>query len=178
MTAALPAGQLVDVPIRRAKVAPPAAALVHLPPKELHAGCLQLPHGGSQIVDHEADDRTGGEVHVVPVAWTKHLERAALWQLEGGKVRPFLAGRQPEDRLKECHHRRVLACPGACPANALDPHPLPSPAQALCAPRSCHITVLEKDRIGRPGTARPMQTSTNRSPAPKPDRPRRSPAEV
>jgi hypothetical protein len=88
MTAALPAGQLVDVAVRRAKVAPPSTALVHLPPKELHAGCLQFPHGGSEIVDNEADDRTGGEVRVVLVAWAKHLERAALGQLEGGKSDP------------------------------------------------------------------------------------------
>src|SRR5437773_1201649 len=76
MAAALPAGQLVDVAVRRAKVAPPAAAHIHHPAEELHARCLQLPHGGGQIVDHEADDRTGGEVPVVLVAWAEHLERA------------------------------------------------------------------------------------------------------
>jgi hypothetical protein len=61
MAAALSAGQLVDVAVRRAKVAPPPAALVHLPAEELYTGCLQLPHGGGEIVDHEADDRTGGK---------------------------------------------------------------------------------------------------------------------
>jgi hypothetical protein len=59
MAVALPAGQLVDVAVRRAKVVPPPAPLVHLPTEELHTGCLQLPHGGSEIVDHEANDRTG-----------------------------------------------------------------------------------------------------------------------
>jgi hypothetical protein len=36
-------------------MAPTSAALIHLPPEQLHAGCLQLPHGGGEIVDHEAD---------------------------------------------------------------------------------------------------------------------------
>jgi hypothetical protein len=131
--AALPAGQLVDVAVRRAKMAPTSAALIHLPPEELHAGCLQLPDGGGEIVDHEADDGTGGEVRVVLVAWAKHFERAAVRQLEGGEVGPFLAGGQPEDGLEECHHGGVLAGPRARPANALDPHACPLPAQVLRA---------------------------------------------
>ena len=61
-------------------MAPTSAALIHLAPQELHAGCLKLPDSGGEIVDHEADDGTGGEVRVVLVAWAKHLERAALRQ--------------------------------------------------------------------------------------------------
>jgi hypothetical protein len=55
-------------------MAPTAAALIHLPPEELPAGCLQLPDGGGEILNHEADDGTGGEVRVVLVAWAKHFE--------------------------------------------------------------------------------------------------------
>jgi hypothetical protein len=82
-------------------MAPTAAALIHLPPEELHTGCVQLPHGAGQIVDHEADNGTGREMLVVPVAWAKHFEGAALRQSEGGEVGPFLAGGQPEDGLEE-----------------------------------------------------------------------------
>jgi hypothetical protein len=143
--------QLVEDPAGdHARARPPA-------PKELHAGCLQLPHGGSEIVDHEADDRTGGEVCVVLVAWTKHLEGAALGQLEGGKVGPFLAGGQPEDGLKECHHGGVLACPGPAQPMRLTRIPCLLFCSGALRPRSCHIAALEQDQIGRPGTARPMQ---------------------
>jgi hypothetical protein len=55
MTAALAAGELVDVAVRRAKMAPTAAALIHLPTEELHTGRLQLPHGAGEILDHKAD---------------------------------------------------------------------------------------------------------------------------
>jgi hypothetical protein len=57
-------------------MAPTAAALIHLPTEELHAGCLQLPHSGGEIVDHEANNRTSGEVRVVLVVRAEHLERA------------------------------------------------------------------------------------------------------
>src|SRR6266487_4837471 len=116
-------------------MAPTSAALIHLPPEELHAGCLQLPYGGGEIVDHEADDGTGGEVRVVLVAWAKHFERAAVRQLEGGEVGPFLAGGQPEDGLEERHHGGVLVCPRARPANALDPHACPLPCAGASRPR-------------------------------------------
>jgi hypothetical protein len=66
--AALPAGQLVDVAVRRTKMAPPAAALIHLPAQEFHAGFLQLPDGGGEILDHEADDGTGGDVRM---SWSR-----------------------------------------------------------------------------------------------------------
>jgi hypothetical protein len=98
-TAALPAGELIDVAVRRAKVTPTAAVLIHLLAEALHTGCLQLPHGAGEIVDDEADDGTGGEVLVVLVGWAEHLERASLRELEGGEVRPLLACGQPEDRL-------------------------------------------------------------------------------
>ncbi len=78
-------------------MAPTAAALVHLAPEEFHAGCLQLPDGSGEIVDHEADHRSGGEVRVVLVVWAKHFERAPLGELKGGEVGPLLAGGQPED---------------------------------------------------------------------------------
>src|SRR5215207_4075161 len=120
-------------------MAPPAAALIHLPAQELHAGCLQLPDGGGEILDHKADNGTGGEVRVVLVAWAKHFERAPLRQLEGGEVGPFLAGRQPEDALEECHHGGVLACPRARPANALDPHACPLSCPGASRPLSCHV---------------------------------------
>ena len=45
-------------------MAPSAAVLVHLPAQEFNPGCLQLPHGAGEIVDHEADHGTGGEVLV------------------------------------------------------------------------------------------------------------------
>src|SRR5215216_3089132 len=131
MPAALPAGELIDVAVRGAKVAPPAAALIHLPTQQLHPGCLQLPHGGAEILDHKANHRTGGEVLVVLVAGAEYLEGASLGELEGGEVRGLLAGGQLQDRLEEGHHGRVLACPGACPPNALDPHPCLSSAQVL-----------------------------------------------
>src|SRR5215207_1159652 len=137
--AALPAGQLIDVAVRRAKVAPTSAALIHLAPEKLHAGCLQLPDGAGKIVDHEADDGTGREVGVVHIAWTKHLERTALRQFEGGEVGPFLAGGQPEDGLEECHHGGVLACPRARPANALDPHACSLPCSGASRPRSGYV---------------------------------------
>jgi hypothetical protein len=76
MTAALPAGELVDVAVRRPKMAPTAATLIHLPAQELHPGCLQLSHGAGEILDHEADHGTGGEVLVVLVGWAEHLEGA------------------------------------------------------------------------------------------------------
>ena len=74
MPAALPAGELIDVAVRRPKVAPPTAALVHLPAQQLHPSCLQLSHGGREILDHEADHGTGGEVLVGLVAGAEHLE--------------------------------------------------------------------------------------------------------
>jgi hypothetical protein len=78
-------------------MAPPTAALIHLPAQKLHPGCLQLPHGAGEILDHKADDGTGGEVLVVLVGWAEHLEGASLRELEGGEVGPLLAGGQPED---------------------------------------------------------------------------------
>ncbi len=82
---ALPAGELVDVSIRRAKMAPSAAALVHLPAQELDPGCLQLPHGAGEIVDHEADHGSGGEVLVILVARAEHLEGASLRSWKAAK---------------------------------------------------------------------------------------------
>jgi hypothetical protein len=101
MPAALPAGELIDVAVRRPKMAPTAAALVHLPAQQLHPGCLQLSHGGGEIVDDEADDGTGGEVFVGLVGWAEHLKGASLRELEGGEVRSLLAGGQPEDRWRK-----------------------------------------------------------------------------
>src|SRR5512132_1942017 len=101
MSAALPAGQLIDVAVRRPKVAPPAAALVHPPAQQLHPGCLQLPHGAGEILDDEADHGTGGEVLVVLVGWAEHLEGAPLRELEGSEVGPLLARGQPEDRSEK-----------------------------------------------------------------------------
>jgi hypothetical protein len=95
MPAALPAGELIDVAVRRPKVAPPTAALVHLPAQQLHPSCLQLPHGGAEILDHKANHGTGGEVPVVLVAGAEYLEGAPLGELEGGEVRGLLAGGQP-----------------------------------------------------------------------------------
>ena len=46
-------------------MAPTSAALIHLAPQELHPGCLKLPDGGAEIVDHKADHGTSGEVRVV-----------------------------------------------------------------------------------------------------------------
>src|SRR5919106_4170977 len=121
-TAALAAGELIDVAVRRPKMAPTAAALIHLPAQELGTRCLQLPHGAGEILDHKAHDGTGGEVLMVLVGWAEHLEGAPLRELEGGEVGPLLARGQPEDPLEEGHHGRVLACSRACPTNALDPH--------------------------------------------------------
>ena len=88
VAAALPTGQLVDVAVRRAEMAPPRAALVHLPAEEFHTGCLQLSYGGGEILDHEADDRTGGKVRVVLVAWAEHLERAPSGSWNAAKSEP------------------------------------------------------------------------------------------
>jgi hypothetical protein len=93
-------------------MAPPAAALIHLPAEELHPGCLQLPHGAGEIVDDEADDGTGGEVLMVLVAWAEHLERAPLRELEGGEVGPLLDRRRyarssaAPARMRECPDQR------------------------------------------------------------------------
>src|SRR4030095_6873272 len=109
-----------------------------LPPQQLPPSALQHSHGGGEILDHEADHGTGGEVLVVLVGWAEHLKGAPLRELEGGEVRSLLAGGQPEDRLKEGHHGAVLACPGACPPDARDPHPA-SPYSGAWRPRSCHV---------------------------------------
>jgi hypothetical protein len=87
-TAALPASELIDVAVWRAKVAPTAAALVHLPAEKLHTGRVQLPHGAGEIVDDEADDGTGGKVLVVLVGWAEHLEGAPLRELKAAKSDP------------------------------------------------------------------------------------------
>jgi hypothetical protein len=103
---------------------PPAA-------QELHPDCLQLPHRGGEIVDRKP---TTGLVEKCSWSWSpraEHLEGASLGELEGGEVGLLLAGGQAEDRLEECPQGRVLACPGAYPTNALDPHPCRSPAQEL-----------------------------------------------
>jgi hypothetical protein len=63
----------------------------------------------------------------------EHLEGASLGELEGGEVGLLLAGGQAEDRLEECPQGRVLACPGAYPTNALDPHPCRSPLRSLAS---------------------------------------------
>jgi hypothetical protein len=88
MPAALPAGELINVAIRRAEMAPTAAALVHLPAEELHPGCLQLPHGPGEIVDDEADDGTGGEVFVGLVGWVEHLKGAPSGSWKAAKSDP------------------------------------------------------------------------------------------
>src|SRR5829696_2371708 len=146
MTAALPAGELIDVAVRGAKVAPPTAALVHLTAQQLHPSCLQLSHGGGEILDHKANHGPGREVLVVLGAGAEHLEGASLGELEGGEVRSLLAGGQPQDRLEEGHHGAVLACPGTCPTNARDPHPASLLLRWL-APRSCHLAAEGPNQV-------------------------------
>ena len=77
-------------------MAPTAAALIHLPAQELHPGCLQLPHGAGEIIDHKADHGTGGEVLMVLVGWAEHLEGAPSGSWKGAvasAVRERPAGR-------------------------------------------------------------------------------------
>jgi hypothetical protein len=79
---------------------------------------------------------TTGLVEKCSWSWSpraEHLEGASLGELEGGEVGLLLAGGQAEDRLEECPQGRVLACPGAYPTNALDPHPCRSPLRSLAS---------------------------------------------
>jgi hypothetical protein len=90
---------------------------------------------------------TTGPVEKCSWSWSpraEHLEGASLGELEGDEVGLLLAGGQAEDRLEECPQGRVLACPGAYPTNALDPHPCRSPAQVLGVrdPATSQLAVL------------------------------------
>jgi hypothetical protein len=111
-------------PPRRSSPARPAA-----PPRTASSS-------GTAAAGSSTRKPTTGLVEKCSWSWSpraEHLEGASLGELEGGEVGLLLAGGQAEDRLEECPQGRVLACPGAYPTNALDPHPCRSPLRSLAS---------------------------------------------
>src|SRR4029453_15495406 len=118
----LAAGELVDLAVGGAEVTPAHAVVVDLAAEQLHAGPLQLGHGGGEALDPEADHRAGGEVPVIPIAGAEHLEAVARGQVEDGEVRFLVLQGQPEDAGEERHHGPVAVGPGAGPADPCHLH--------------------------------------------------------